>query len=776
MASKEEKGGTRMLKGKKTSPLARAFALCGTAIVSHAALAQTSGGEAPVEGEIIITAQKRAQSLQDVPISVSAATGAELQAQNIVATASLGRVAPNLTVSDYGNPVITVFTLRGVSQFDFGDHQESPVAVFADGSYVPYLSAVGANLSDLERVEVLRGPQGTLFGRNATGGVIQIISAKPTETFSGYGQISYGNYDSLRAEGALSGPLGGGVLARISAVKDRRDGYARNTLGGRKGDGDNFSLRGQLYKEFGNGSDLSITVRRSRDEISTSPFRARAGYPDPATGLFVLGNGADFADFCAGFFGTAIGANAADCLSGDVDDSSPRTITNNRKGGFERTHFGANATLNLKLGDLTLTSISSYGRLRKAYRDEDSDGTSYDLLYYDQIARAEDYSQELRLAGTSGPAEWVVGGYYLAINGDYSSAVGFYSGDPDFEANVGNAWKLDTRTWAVFAQSEFALAPKLKLIAGLRYTYDRKNFGLSAPCAGPGCDAFGFTDPSIVQGTGYDASVPGARPRRTSDNWDGKLQLSYAASEDLMIYGGISRGTKAGGYNAGSLAFFTVDETVFKDEVLTSYEAGAKYSLGSWLQVNGSVFYYDYKDVQVFSQLGPSTVTFNTDGEIYGAEIDVRARLGQGLTAGLSGSLLHTRIDPIAVPDVINGTVSFQSQRLPNAPDESVSAYVEKTWDIDANQLSVRADGKWVSSQKLNLTDHPATREDAYLTVNARIGFGASDDSWELSLYAQNITQQDYRVAAIPFVTTNGAVIEVYGPPRTYGVSLRTKF
>src|SRR5690606_32105885 len=122
--------------------------------------------------------------------------------------------------------------------------------------------------------------------------------------------------------------------------------------------------------------------------------------------------------------------------------------------------------------------------------------------------------------------------------------------------------------------------------------------------------------------------VPGARPKRTSDNWDGKLQLSYSPSDSIMLYGGVARGTKAGGYNAGSIAFFSVDETVFKDEVLTSYEAGVKYGgPGGWLQASGSLFYYDYKNVQVFSQLGPSTVTFNTDGEIYGAELDLRARV-----------------------------------------------------------------------------------------------------------------------------------------------------
>ena len=307
--------------------------------------------------EIVITAQKRAQNINDVPISISAVTGEELRVQNITSSISLGRVVPNLTVSDYGNPIITVYTLRGVSQFDFADHQESPVAVFVDGSYVPYLSGVGTNFFDLERVEVLRGPQGTLFGRNATGGVIQVISARPTNTLSAYGLASFGSFNAVRLEGAVSGPLGGGFRARLSGLIDRHDGYFRNTLGGRKGDGNNRSFRGQVARTFGGNSDFTLTVRHSRDSVSSSPYQATAAYPDPVTGDLVLGNGQDFANFCSGFFFASVGPGATDCLSGDIDDGRPSTIKNNRRGGFKRNYLNVNATLNFDLGPATLTSI-----------------------------------------------------------------------------------------------------------------------------------------------------------------------------------------------------------------------------------------------------------------------------------------------------------------------------------------------------------------------------------------------------------------------------------
>ncbi len=744
------------------------------------AVAQEATPTSDDEGVIVVTAQKRAQNLQDVPISVAVASAAQLREQNIVSSVSLGKVVPNLTVNDYGNPAFTIFTLRGVSQFDFSDHQESPVAVFTDGSYVPYLSAVGANLFDLERVEVLRGPQGTLFGRNATGGVVQMISAKPTRDLSGYAQLSYGNYQSLRAEGAISGPIGGGVLGRLSVVKDQHDGYFRNLAGGgRKGDGDNVSARGQLYKEFADGSDIGLVVRYSRDTVSTIPNRTQPGYPDPVTGLYVNGNGPDFVAFCSAFFGTQVGANATDCLSGDVASSNRYHIQNNRiGGGLKRTSYGGTLTANFKLSDdVTLTSVTSYSHLDKDYRNEDSDGTSLDYLLFEQGAGARDIQQELRLAGKGDWGQWLLGAYYLNIHGDYDSGFSFYPTDPDLQALASNRWKLNTRSIAIFGQGEVKLADRLKLIGGLRYTWDRKIIDYRTSCLGAGCSLFGLDNPDIVQGTGYNATVPGARPVRSTGNWDGKIQLSYEPSDDLLLYAGVSRGTKAGGFNAGTTAFYTVAETRFDDEMLTDYEAGFKASFADRrLTVNGSVFYYDYKGVQLFSQLGTSTVTFNSDARIHGAELDVRARVSSTFDLGIAGSLLDTRTDPIEVVNILTGTVSRSRQALPNAPKRTASLYGRKIWPLGDFHLTTQGDVKWNSSIKLNLIDYPATRQPAYALANARISFGPSAGPWEISVYAQNIFDKAYSVAAVPYQTTNGATVNIYGPPRLYGMSARLAF
>ncbi len=725
-----------------------------------------------------VTAQKRLQSTQDVPMSMAVFSADELRERGVTSVGQLGNAAPGLQINDYGNPVITVITLRGVQQFDFGDHQESPVAVFVDGAYIPYLSAVGMNLFDLNRVEVLRGPQGTLFGRNATGGVIQLISARPTETFSGYGQVQLGNFGALRSEGAVSGPVGGGWLGRVSLLQDKHDGYYKNSLGTDKGDADNQSWRLQLARQVGEGGRLTFSARGSRDRTSTSPYAPAAAYPDAQTGLVTSGNAAEFASFCSSFFGTAVAPGAVDCVSGDTKKSSPYRISHNRIGAFARGYYGFNATVDYPLSkDLTLTSVTSYGKLRKTYEQEDSDGTSADVLYFGQEARATDVAQELRLAVTSTNFDVVMGLYALQIDGKYGGAVGFFPGDPALDARVENAYSLRTRTGALFAQSDFRFAPDWTLVTGLRRTEDRKRFRMSTPCTGVGCAALGMTDPSIVQGTGYDDSVAGAKTSRASGNWDGKLQLNWAPNADLLVYGGVSRGTKAGGYNAGATAFYPVDKVIFGDEALTSFELGFKRTF--WqrrARLNVSVYDYQYKNIQVFNQEGISTLTFNRNGTARGMDADLQVRVAKGADVQLAVSLLKTRTDPVEYTNLSTGTVERASQELPNSPRWTVGAGLRKEWLIGDARWTLQGDAKRVSSRKLNLIDHPATREPAYSLIGMNGSYSPVGAKWELSVYCRNITDEQYRIVATPFVTTTGSVIQIYNEPRTFGASYRVAF
>lgn len=729
--------------------------------------------------EVIVTAQKRKQDIQDVGLSVRALSADTLRDRGITETQDLGNATAGLIVNDYGNPVITVFTLRGVQEFDFGDHQESPIAVFVDGSYIPYLSGVGMDLFDMQRVEVLRGPQGTLFGRNATGGAIQLVSAKPTERLTGYAQLDGGTYDARRLEAAISGPLIDGWLGRLSVLKDEHAGYFENLIGPNPGNADNSSWRGQLFRSFAGNADLTLEVWGSHDDTSSSPYQDSAAYPDPTTGLLLPGaaNPAAFAAFCESFFGATVGSHPTDCLSGDSVTGDPFKIRNNRVGQFKRDYFGASATINLDLAIGTVTSITSYGNLEKDYGGEDSDGTSLDLLTFGQNVDAHNISEELRLAGKSARNDWVLGLYGLRIDGNYGTDVGFFMFDSPLTAYLNNSYFMNTETWAIFGQTEFTFVPHWSVTAGLRWTEDDKDFSMVTPCSGPGCGPLGFTNPEFVQGSGYNSSVPGAQLTRHSGNWDGKLQLNWKPSPEFLGYAGITRGTKAGGYNGGATAFYTVSQALFNDEVLTDYELGAKSQLaGNRVRLNGSVFYYDYKNMQVFNQEGISTVTFNRNGSVYGSELDLDSRIGDGLDVQLGVALLHTHIAPVANLNLATGELIYASQELPNSPHATINGAVTKSWVFGAYRFSLEGSGRWVGSRKLNLIDNPATNEDAYYALDARASYGASDGRWEVAIYSQNVTNQEYRIAATPFAGTNGGVINIFGPPRTVGGSFLIRF
>ena len=746
----------------------------------HAAPATEATTDSDTLAEITVTAQKKTQDIQDVAISIQALQEEDLRQRGITTTEALGNATPGLMVNDYGNPVITLFTLRGVQQFDFGDHQESPVAVFADGVYIPYLSAVGLDFFDMDHVEVLRGPQGTLFGRNATGGAIQLQSAAPTRDFSAYAQVDEGNYAEHRIEAAVSGPLGGGWLGRLSVLKDEHSGYYNNLIGRDPGNADGLGWRVQLAHELGDRGKISFIVRGSHDNTTSSPDQAEAAYPDATSGLLLSGaaNPAAYAQFCAGYFGASVPTHPVDCLSGDRATGNPFDIHANRVGYFRRTTLGATATVEWDLDFARLTSITDYGHLSKNYGDEDSDGTSLDLLTFAQTVDAKNASEELRLAGKSGPHDWIVGLYGLYIDGHYGTEQGYYMFDPTLTATTANAYSLRTRTWAVFAQDEIALAPRWSLTTGLRWTGDDKNFTMGTPCTGPGCDALGLTNPDIVQGTGYDNSVPGARTSRVSGNWDGKLQLSYKPVDGVLTYAGVSRGTKAGGFNGGAAAFYTVNQVIFDDEVLTDYEIGAKTNLaGGRVRANVSAFYYDYKNMQVFNQIGPSTVTFNRDGRIYGGEADLQALLAPGLESALGVSLLHTRIDPVENVNILTGATTSAPEELPNSPHITVNARLAKSWRIGSQgKLTLEGDGKWLGAHKLSLIDNPATNENAYYTLDGRLSYAAADGRWEVALYSRNLTNQQYRLVATPFASFDGSLIDVFGPPRTFGGSIRVRF
>jgi iron complex outermembrane receptor protein len=752
---------------------ARIYAIvCATLVMTCTAMAQQSEGPEGLQ-EIVVTAQKREQDIQSVGISMAAFSGEELRALGINATPQLGSQTPGLMVADYNNPATTTFSVRGVSQIDFADHEESPVAVFVDGAYIPYLSGVGMSMFDLDRVEVLRGPQGTLFGRNATGGAVQLITTKPGKDFDAYVDLTGGSYGLVETAAAVGGPLTDQIQARVAFASTKHDGIFMNNAGPNKGDADSKNVRGELRFQPSDATDILLTLHNAEDRESSVPYVPIPIYINSTTGLASAGNPAVHDNFCQNFFGTTGMTNSVGCLYNVPYTGSAYHISENQDGvGFRRDDTGATATVTWTHESTSLTSVTNYEHFQKSYGPEDDDGTPADSFSFAQKVHAWNGSQEVRLAGSTDQDRWIAGLYYLVIDGKYGVLTSIYQQAPPAGVSllVDNNYTLRDNTWSVFGQNEFDFQPDLTLISGIRWTQDKKRFALYTACDGPGCSVFGYDSPAIVQGSGYNDSIPGAQTQRDRGNWSGKLQLDWKPRDQALVYAGVTRGTKAGGYNAQSTATWTVAQEIFKDEVLTDYEAGFKTTeFNNKLRINGSAFYYHYQDLQVFSQAGPSVFTFNTNAAVHGAELEISTTPWRGMQVDLGVSWLKSLSDPIQNVNVLTGNVNYIREELPFSPPFSVNALVRQEFPIFTGTFSVQADAKWLDTHKVELLADPALLVAPYAVANLRAGYETKDHHWKVSAFVNNVFNNVHLINGTNVDSVDGSVLGIYGSPRWFG-------
>src|SRR5216684_2705656 len=400
--------------------------------------------------EIIVTAQKREQNLQDVGTSVTAFDTASLKRLGLHNVTDITEQVPGLQFNQYGSTV-TVYNLRGVSQNDFSDHQEAPVAVYDDEAYVASTGALAGSMFDLQRVEVLRGPQGTLFGRNATGGLIHYISNKPSDESGGYFGFTRGNYGALDSEGAVNLPLSESVSARLSFATDYHEGYIENSLGHPVEDQNQVAARLQFRIKTSDNSEILVKLHGVNNDHETAGDYTWASARPDTTGRAVLTPGQP--DF-----------------SGYINPSSnPFNQAQDRRGIFNRTVWGANVHGEWRTEAFTLTSVTDYQRVQKRY-GEDSDGSPNFVFNFDVFYHFQQFSQELR---------WLAGVYYI----NYRSAQSSPTTSPaNLFGSADSNFTLRDSSPAAFAQVEYDLSDRWTALAGARYTYDDKSFDYLYDC------------------------------------------------------------------------------------------------------------------------------------------------------------------------------------------------------------------------------------------------------------------------------------------------------
>ncbi|MBW7950404.1 MAG: TonB-dependent receptor [Pseudorhodoplanes sp.] len=731
------------------------------ALAQSAPAASKESAESSEETEIVVVAQRREQRLQDVGISVSAISAASLDNAQITRGEDLALLAPGLSAVQNSGSAVSLFTVRGVGQADFADHHEQPNAIYEDQVYVGTPVATGFPLIDLARVEVLRGPQGTLFGRNATGGVVHFISNAPTLDTAFGASASFAERNNVRVQGFLNGGLGENLAARLSLYFSRGDGYIKNPVGPDLHTDNNIAGRLQFKATAGDTNfTLRLQAMHQRDRAGT--YAALPSYRT-ADGI------ARFLPEDLDVYGTGPGND----FYGYRNRSGSVWIIPTDDIGYVRKDVqSASLVADHKFSFGTLTSVSNFTNARSRYF-EDSDGTPNLVANYLSNTDAQQFTQELRLNGSTDKIDWTAGAYFIRIDGEYFTRFDL----PTFldlasqGAAVSNRYTLDTTSWAIFGQAEYALTDRLTFILGARYTSDRKRLNLNTVCTetgAGGCAALFFAGLTDANGNLVPTATNVGRIRlsRTDNDWSGRAQLNYKPSDDVLLYLSANKGIKGGGFTIPLDGLLVVSDIPFAPEQLFAYEAGFKSSFAdNRVRLNGSVFYYDYKNLQTFQFVNTSSGVLSRPAEAFGGELELSARLTRGWNATVGVAYNDFKVKNIATPTAPQG----EKQRPILAPELQVN------WGLDG-EVPVASDyalfgnysGTYVSSRYFNVVNVPVVRGEPYTLHNLTLGIKNTRRGWSVAAFATNLFNEEVEIFAAD-LTALGYSNRRFAPPRQVG-------
>jgi iron complex outermembrane receptor protein len=742
-----------------------------------AAAGQVHAQEATALDEIVVTAQKRSENLQDVPVSVTALTADQLKDQRVGDVLALSGLSPGLQIKTDDNAANPRIFIRGVGVNDFNPATASAVGVYVDGVYVASPLAQMAGFYDLQQVEVLRGPQGTLYGRNTTGGAINVTTKKPSSTPEGDLAIDYGRFNSLNVQGGFGGPIDDTLTFRIAGLYDKSDGYTLNRLTGNKGnDADRKAVRGALewkpddkltvdvsasYSKSSGGSILTY----NRSLVAQTAEAASTADPDPTYGYI----------FCKPAYYTS---GQCTNVAGYANTSDNKYEGDYRFEGKDIVKlFGATSAISYDFGGVTLFSITGY---QQAKRDdyEETDANPISIFDARYIAKQDTTSQEFRLQSNGATGlRWVAGLYAARDNLDNDSHYNVLEvlrvPDPvnnptgmDPANSVGVfGWPLHQKTtsYAAFGQMDYDLTPKLTLTGGLRWSQDKKTFHYVSD-----------VDYGLLTLFEYDN-------QKTFSSISGRLGVRYALSDDANVYATYNRGTKSGGFFSGQTTD-PRDLGPYKDETVDAYEIGAKSEfLDRRLRVNISAFYYDYKDLQVYTQvqrdgLPVQLFTNASKARVYGGEAEIEARPVTGLSLTLGASLLSAEYkDFLSFEDPSLPPADYSGNTLPSAPKVSLNGAARYEHSLGAGDLITQLDFTYRSKVYYDTANTERLSDKARAFVNGQVGYAFADGRYELGVWGKNLADTT-NISDITQIAAFGFDVFSMGPPRTYGVYFRARY
>ena len=701
--------------------------------------------------EILVTATKRTQSLQDVSVSMTALSGDKIDAFGFEDTRDIFSQIPNVSSSE-GSYSADV-TIRGNSTLNPTLAGEDNVALYFDEVYRPAAFFGGGVMMDLERAEVLRGPQGTLFGRNSTAGLVHFISRKPTEEQEGYLNFEYGSFGTNIVEAAISGPMSDQVRGRLALKYHQDDGFQDNQgpAGGKLGVTDRIMGRAHLDIDINDEMNLLLSLEASDADDIGKAFN-HWGLLDPAT-YEVCDAKRVLASQCAGGDGFS---------DPNPDVTKPYTEHDPSAGDgrytFETETVTAKLTWQLN-NDMELVSISALDSLDR-YFNADEDGSAdgmFGLYQYNDTytVDAEQFSQELHLSGGDEGRNWLVGLFYLDDDRSSTSGVAGYEwgdGNPDTMANV------DTKSYAVFGEINRSLSDTLSMLAGFRYTDEEKKVQLT------------------TQG------LPGA-DRLTSENLSGKLGLEWRPRDEMMIYASLSTGFRSGNFNSDLLFGDLSAMTSVDPEEVTAFELGSKSTLmDGRLQLNAALFYQDVSDKQGITYDSNAAAPVSRlislgDADIYGVELELLAVPTDNLELSLGIGWLDSEISAdsgyvITSSDGVERTLDGSEL---GSPDLTVNGVVSYNIPLnDGAVVTLQTDFSY-HSEGVGAGGNEYNYSEAKTLVNARVFWVSASEKWEVQAYVKNVFETEYidntyGIADLDFVYGN------MGMPRWAGIKVGMNF
>jgi len=753
---------------------AASVAVLATAPVVAQDTEQDTEDEARALSTIVVTAQRRVENQQDTPISVSTVTEEFLTENDIRTLEDLTGAVPGFVATNSVNYGAAPLSIRGVGGVNGGANlfNDEPVGVYLDGVYIARLSFSTSDLVDLENLQVLRGPQGTLFGRNATAGALIVTTAAPTDTFEGFAQASYNSLNEYRVSAAVSGPLIQDKLTgRFAIGYSDREGYGDNLATGADiGGSQDLTLRGRLKFTPNERLTANAIIEYQDREAEPATLQLADLFSGPSNPLIVR---PDLQDLIDDEEFNLDGSNfiTSEALTGSLAVSYDF-------GGFEL---------------VSVTAFRSY----EFSGAQDSDGTQANLFTNFGSSDNEQFTQELRLSSQfNGPLSFIAGAFYIHEDNALS---------PFVIENQAGVFGLGTRaqfnsfqdldSWSLFFDTTYELSDRLSLTGGLRYTREEKNFntafalsilnGGTIPPIPPAGPLGGLTLPA---GTPFPPGSPASIPfadSATFDDLSPRIVVDYKATDDILLYASFSQGFKSGGFNSFGLT------PAFEPEEIDAFEAGIK---SEWadgrIRANLSGFYYDYSDLQV--RVGVPTGGVNIQNaaaaEVSGGEFEFSAVPVEGLTLTANFAYLDATFSEGTLPAIPPGQLFFigapvtlvdqsiSGNRLSRAPEWQTYLAAEYTRNVgEWGRLSLRADWKYQSEVfflEVNQGDN-TFREEGSGEIGVRATLTTADDRIDFTLFGQNITDNRFvtqvtQLGSFP----NGALNE----PSKWGLQIKVRY